>query len=112
MGTNGDIVTVWFMVETWADRAVKFGHGEYQLENRSAQKGSRSARQGERGPLDRERHNVDDAASFLVELVRLAAVDEWEQGHAVQIRADGERHATSTARPVRRRRACWNAGKR
>jgi hypothetical protein len=29
---------------------------------------------------ERERHNVDDGASFLVELGRLAAVDEWEQG--------------------------------
>jgi hypothetical protein len=27
--------------------------------------------------LQRERRNVDDAASFLVELGRLAAVDEW-----------------------------------
>ena len=29
---------------------------------------------------ERERLNVEDAASFLVELGRLAAVDEWEQG--------------------------------
>jgi hypothetical protein len=28
--------------------------------------------------LEREHQNVDDAASFLVELGRLAAVDEWE----------------------------------
>jgi hypothetical protein len=41
--------------------------------------------------LQRERHNVDDAASFLVELGRLAAVDEWEQGRVVEIRAEGER---------------------
>jgi hypothetical protein len=41
--------------------------------------------------LERERHNVDDAASFLVELGRLAAVDEWEQGRIVEIRAEGER---------------------
>ena len=41
--------------------------------------------------LERERHNVDDAASFLVELGRLAAVDEWEQGRVVEIRAEGER---------------------
>ena len=39
------------MVETRARRAVMFGHGEYQLENRSAQKGSRSAGQGERGSV-------------------------------------------------------------
>lgn len=41
--------------------------------------------------LERERHNVDDAASFLVELRRLAAVDEWEQGRILEIRAEGER---------------------
>jgi hypothetical protein len=41
--------------------------------------------------LERERHNVDDAASFLVELGRLGAVDEWEQGRIVEIRAEGER---------------------
>ena len=41
--------------------------------------------------LERERENVDDAASFLVELGRLAAVDEWEQGRIVEIRAEGER---------------------
>jgi hypothetical protein len=41
--------------------------------------------------LERERQNVDDAASFLVELGRLAAVDEWEQGRRVEIRAEGER---------------------
>jgi hypothetical protein len=41
--------------------------------------------------LERERHNVDDAASFLVELGRLAAVDEWEQGRVLEIRAEGER---------------------
>ena len=40
---------------------------------------------------ERERHNVDDAASFLVELGRVAAVDEWEQGRVVEIRAEGER---------------------
>ena len=41
--------------------------------------------------LERERHNVDDAASFLVELGRLAAVDQWEQGRIIEIRAEGER---------------------
>jgi hypothetical protein len=41
--------------------------------------------------LERERHNVDDAASFLVELARLGAVDEWEQGRIQEIRAEGER---------------------
>src|ERR1700733_3090437 len=41
--------------------------------------------------LERERHNVDDAASFLVELGRLAAIDEWEQGRILEIRAEGER---------------------
>ena len=41
--------------------------------------------------LERERHNVDDAASFLVALSRLAEVDEWEQCRVVEIRAEGER---------------------
>jgi hypothetical protein len=40
--------------------------------------------------LEREHRNVDDAASFLVELGRLATVDEWEQGRIVEIRAEGE----------------------
>jgi hypothetical protein len=39
----------------------------------------------------RERETVDDAASFLVELGRLAAVDEWEQGRVEAVRAEGER---------------------
>jgi len=41
--------------------------------------------------LQRERQNVDDAASFLVELGRLATVDEWEQGRVAEIHAEGER---------------------
>jgi hypothetical protein len=41
--------------------------------------------------LERERQNVDDAALFLVELGRLAGVDEWEQNRIVEIRAEGER---------------------
>ena len=40
---------------------------------------------------ERQRLNVDDAASFLVELGRLAAVDEWERGRMGEIRAEGER---------------------
>lgn len=40
---------------------------------------------------ERERQNVDDAAAFLVDLGRLAAVDEWEQGRLVEIRAEGDR---------------------
>jgi hypothetical protein len=52
---------------------------------REAQMKANEARQ------ERERHNVDDAASFLVELGRLGAVDEWEQGRIVEIRAEGER---------------------
>ena len=47
--TNGDGVMLWVVVETWGDRAVRFGHGEHQLEKRSAQKGSRGAGSGERG---------------------------------------------------------------
>ena len=52
---------------------------------REAQAKANEARQ------ERERHNVDDAASFLVELGRLAAVDEWEQSRVAEIRAEGER---------------------
>lgn len=47
--------------------------------------------------LERERQNVDDAASFLVELGRLAAVDEWEQNRILEIRAEGT--ASSRAPP-------------
>jgi len=52
---------------------------------REAQARANEARQ------ERERLNVDDAASFLVELGRLAAVDEWEQGRHAEIHAEGER---------------------
>jgi hypothetical protein len=48
-GTNADRVMLLVMVETRVDRAVRFGHGQYQVEKRSAQKGSRSAGSGERG---------------------------------------------------------------
>lgn len=41
--------------------------------------------------IERERQNVDDAASLLVELGRLAAVDQWEHNRNVEIRAEGER---------------------
>jgi hypothetical protein len=41
--------------------------------------------------LERERQNADDAASFLVALGRLAAVNEWEQGRVIEIRAEGAR---------------------
>jgi hypothetical protein len=41
--------------------------------------------------LESERQNVDDAASFLVELGRLAAVDEWEQRRVLEVRAEAER---------------------
>ncbi|WP_179300677.1 hypothetical protein [Mycobacterium intracellulare] len=51
--------------------------------------------------LQRERENVDDVASFLVQLGRLAAVDEWEQGR------------TNVARRARRRcRGCCTVEKR
>ncbi|WP_225331227.1 hypothetical protein [Mycobacterium intracellulare] len=41
--------------------------------------------------VERERQNVDDAASFLVELGRLAAVEEWEENRILEIRAEAER---------------------
>jgi len=53
MRTNGDIVMVWVMVETWADRAVRFGHGEYQLENRGAQKVRKAQAKANEAWLDR-----------------------------------------------------------
>jgi len=52
---------------------------------REAQARANEARQ------ERERLNVDDAASLLVELGRLAAVGEWEQGRVAEIHAEGER---------------------
>src|SRR5271155_5320893 len=70
---------------------------------REAQAKANEARQ------ERERHNVDDAASFLVELGRLAAVDEWEQGRVAEIRAEGERrrheHRQAVAGAVSRMQA-------
>ena len=41
--------------------------------------------------MERERQNVDDAASILVELGRLTAVDEWEANRILELRAEGER---------------------
>jgi len=52
---------------------------------REAQARANEARQ------ERERLNVDDAASLLVEMGRLAGVDEWEQGRVAEIHAEGER---------------------
>jgi hypothetical protein len=52
---------------------------------REAQARANEARQ------ERERLNVDDAASLLVELGRLAGVVEWEQGRFAEIHAEGER---------------------
>jgi hypothetical protein len=52
---------------------------------REAQARANEARQ------ERERLNVDDAAALLVELGRLVAVAEWEQGRHAEIHAEGER---------------------
>ncbi|WP_454561873.1 hypothetical protein [Mycobacterium haemophilum] len=41
--------------------------------------------------VERERQNVDDAASFLVELGRVAAVEEWEETRILEIRAEAKR---------------------
>ena len=35
-GTNADTAMLWVVVDNRAGRVVSFGHGEYQLENRSA----------------------------------------------------------------------------
>ena len=73
---------------------------------REAQAGANEAR------LQRERQNVDDAASFLVELGRLAAVDEWERGALSRFAQKGSGGVTNTARRARRRcRECLIAGK-
>ena len=40
---------------------------------------------------ERERQNVDDTASFLVEFGRMKAVDEWEQNRIAEIRAEADR---------------------
>jgi hypothetical protein len=68
---------------------------------REAQARANEARQ------ERERLNVDDAASFLVELDRLAAVDEWEQGVWPRFTQKVSGGGTSTARRAQRPcRAC------
>lgn len=41
--------------------------------------------------VEREHHNVDHAASFLVEQSRLAAIDEWEHNRVQEVRAEAER---------------------
>jgi hypothetical protein len=41
--------------------------------------------------VERQSKNVDDAASLLVELGRLAAVDEWEDNRVQEVRAEGAR---------------------
>jgi hypothetical protein len=77
------------MVETRVDRAVRFGHGEYQLEKRSAQEVREGLARANKARPERGRLNIDDAAPFLAEPGQLAAVDEWEQGRVVEIRAEG-----------------------
>ena len=91
MRTDGDTVMLRAMVEMRVGHAVRCGHGEYQLENQSAQKVREAEARANEARQEWERHNIDDAAAFLVELGRLAAVDEWEQGRVAEIRAEGER---------------------
>lgn len=40
---------------------------------------------------ERERQNIEDTATLLVELGRLSGVDQWEQNRVLEIRAEGER---------------------
>lgn len=40
---------------------------------------------------ERERQNIEDTATLLVELGRLGGVDQWEQNRIVEVRAEGER---------------------
>lgn len=47
----------------------------------------------------RERQNVDDATSLLVELGHLTARDEWQQNRILEIRSEGERAVLNTVRP-------------
>lgn len=101
------------VVETWADCVVWFGYGEHQLENRSAKKVREAQARANEARLERERQNVVDAASLLVELGRLAEVDEWELAASWRCARRGSGAVTNTARRVRRRcRGCWIAVKR
>ncbi len=59
--------------------------------------------------LERERQNVDDAASFLIELGRLAAADEWGQGRVVEIHAEGGAAASRTPAGIGVRFGCSRA---
>ncbi|KEP42268.1 hypothetical protein [Mycobacterium kansasii] len=56
--------------------------------------------------IERERLNVEDAASLLVELGRVAAVDEWEHNRISEVRAEAERrrheHRVAGAQAVAR----------
>lgn len=72
---------------------VSYGSHVVNINSKSAaRKRVREARnKANEARLERERQNVDDAASFLVELGRLAAVDEWERNRILEIRAEGER---------------------
>jgi hypothetical protein len=82
VGDGSDVGCPRHMVRAVANINSK---AEARKKVREAQAKANEARQ------ERERHNVDDAASFLVELGRLAAVDEWEQDRVAEIRAEGER---------------------
>jgi hypothetical protein len=52
---------------------------------------------------ERERQNIDDTATLLVELGRLGVVDQWEQNRIVEIRAEGSGAVTNIGRPLLRR---------
>lgn len=41
--------------------------------------------------IDRERHDVDDATSFLVEQGHLASIAEWEHNRVQEVRVEAER---------------------
>ena len=90
-GTNVDTVMLVAMVEKrYSGPYAPFmanvnSKTEARKRVREAQARANEARQ------ERERLNVDDGASFLVELRRLAAIDEWEQARVAEIHAEGER---------------------
>jgi hypothetical protein len=63
-----------------AGRPASYGAAVVNINSKAAaRKKVREAQmKANQARLKRERHNVDDAASFLVELGRVGAVDEWE----------------------------------
>lgn len=77
------------MLETQVDRAVRFGYSEYHSKTQARKKFAKRKRLNQLG-CDMSGENVDDVACLLVELGRLAALDEGVQGRIVGNRTEGE----------------------